>query len=297
MESTFWVFLWLALRYGSHNVTDESSLISELNGIFNYTKIRDGLPVGGDMKQGIMLRPKAEEALPAKFIPYAVNQILWGMQETFHPRYLFPVKKDPLLDDEALSLDEETETLRTLSDKLYDSSIILHRLEMKRLDDPTYLRKVIKGKSAVDWSDDTGPVHRTFRRQYDPIIVSSASKRKYSDEAVLNSLAEPSAGAGPSQLAREGEDEDSDANETRTPSKRQRIMSDGDDDDVEAVEEVLMAQNGVDSEESSEVSCLPLTKPPSSGSSAAFSRPPSPLQDEMHHEGAEEGHGDDTIEL
>jgi len=71
------------------------------------------------------------------------------------------------------------------------------------------------------------------------------------------------------------------------------------DDDVEAVDEALMALNGADSgiDDLQEASSLSPTNPPSGGSSDAFSRLPSPNQGEMDHEGEKEDQSSDTSQL
>jgi len=216
MESTFWVFLWLALRYGQHNLAPDT-LRSELTDIFDKMTPKDGLPTGGAIKQLILMKPNDDEALPTKFIPVAVSDLLEFMQSTFHPRYMEVKKRKPRpLDTAEQRAERETR---------YHQDLERRKKDMALLANSTHLRNQFKLSSTLDWSNDCGPIKRNISDAFRANAAPFVSKRKHSARTSSTPLpVEPSTGPTPSRLAREGEDEDSDAGETRSPSKRQRIV-------------------------------------------------------------------------
>jgi len=216
MESTFWVFLWLALRYGKHNLPPDA-LHFRLTEIFDKMGTMNGLPTGGAGKRYILMHPDAVEAIPTKFTPVAIDILLQFMRKAFGQRYRVAVKSQPspLITAEELAEHEQ----------LYHREFERHKKAMALLANSTYLRQRIKLSSGLDWSNDSGPNKHNISDWFHANVAVLLNKRKHFDGTSSTPLpAELSTGPALSRLAHKGEDGDSGADETRSSSKRQRII-------------------------------------------------------------------------
>ncbi|EIM87458.1 uncharacterized protein STEHIDRAFT_110670 [Stereum hirsutum FP-91666 SS1] len=133
MESVFWVFLYLALKYGNHELTGEA-VGNFLMNTFDYMQSENGFYIGGRLGKGNVIKDPTLR-LETEFRPKMLNTILQLMHGAFHLRYATPEWQSSDVFDEAEREDEEKE---------FRAKAKEHADKMKRLEDSTYLQKVIK---------------------------------------------------------------------------------------------------------------------------------------------------------
>lgn len=175
MESVFWVFLYLALKYGNHELTGEA-VGNFLMNTFDYMQSENGFYIGGRLGKGNVIKDTTLR-LETEFRPKMLNTILQLMHGAFHLRYATPEWQSSDVFDEAEREDEEKE-FRVKAKE--------HADKMKRLEDSTYLQKVIKHftSDAYDWSNDGTAIRHEIPPPPDQASrLSTPKRRSYSHHA------------------------------------------------------------------------------------------------------------------
>lgn len=177
MESVFWVFLYLAHKYGNHTLSSEA-LANFFMDTFDHKQLENGLYTGGLGKQGIIMNINPDFAIKTVFTPKPLNAILHHMRNTLSARYEKPVMQVfSLAFDKAGRKAEEKNLQKETED---------HADKMKLLEDSIYLRKIIKHftSDAYDWSNDGTAIRHEIPPPPDQASrLSTPKRRSYSHHA------------------------------------------------------------------------------------------------------------------
>lgn len=223
MESVFWVFLYLAHKCGNHGLTGQAVGIF-LTDTFDHKRSQDGILIGGSIKQGIIMANNPDYAIKTVFTtPQALNDILQHMRFALSVRYEKPVPQ-------VFSLNTFDEAGRKEAEKDRQKSAQKHADEMKRLEDPVYLRQLLKyytSDPAFDWSGDCPAISREIPRPLDQASGLSASKRSYSNRGHRSTGtsfegARPSDSITVSRDVIDDDDDDDDDDKPKRSYKKQR---------------------------------------------------------------------------
>lgn len=221
MESTFWVLLYLALKYGNHHL-DGDKLRGEIDTIFNQVLGWKEV-TGGREKARIMKDLQPAAVMPAKFTPKVLNSILESMQTAFQPAYTKPKSRQ--------ARPGANEKIRRSLKMVNDYDLALHNEALELLKTPTHLRKVIKDFAPFNWSDDCGPIKHELSSSHTPQTATSV-KRSVSNKKKISTTVGPFPGSRPSASrdwkwdGGEGEDQEEDEEELGRPSKKQQTVKD-----------------------------------------------------------------------
>lgn len=249
MESVFWLFLWLALRYGNHEL-GSVTLSSKLQSIFDEVIMIEGyVPTGGIAKTNLMRDIDPASAMPTMFNPPALNSVLKSMQREFHLRYMDP--KTPFFSP--LDNDED----RAETEREFHESVAKRDKALEYLKDPTRLRELIKSFWEYDWTtNDSMAIKHVLPLKRTGAAGPSAVKRSTSNRS--GAFKSGSYPFGPLPTSASGTwtvaQADSDKDEQDRPSKKQRaagmqlqgveldkacVQRQGDDPDSDAMGDVM----------------------------------------------------------